>query len=154
MDEQEYKRLRRLVLRCFFVSLLLIVIAVFAISYKLKELNTQFASYKPQIIKQTTVERFSTLPPIEGLNGLNGSPGVPGANGSNGTNGIDGQNITPDQIAAAVSAYLEANPPSTGAQGQPGTPGRTAFVRNDPITGVLECQYFGDLAWQPLSECQ
>lgn len=154
MEEREYKRLRRLVLRCFFVALLVIVVAIFAVSYKFKALNAQIASQKTQVIKQTIVEKYTTLPAVNGLNGFDGSPGKNGTAGTNGANGSNGQNVTPDQIAEAVSDYLKANPPEAGATGASGIPGRTALIRTDPITGILECQYFGDLAWQPISECQ
>lgn len=154
MDDREYKRLRRLVLRCFFISLFLIVIAVFSISYKLKSLNTQFANQKTQIIKQTIVQKYQPSPGVNGLNGLNGSNGLAGVNGTNGSNGQNGLDITPNQIASAVSSYLQANPIPIGPQGQPGTPGRTVFLRLDPITGLEECQYLGDLVWQPITECQ
>lgn len=154
MDAREYKRLRRLILRCFFISLTLIVVAVFLGSLKLRSLNAQFTSQKTQTVKQIIVEKYSSIPGVSGLNGQPGSVGKNGLDGTNGFNGQNGLNITPDQIADAVSAYLQANPPSPGAQGATGATGRAIFERNNPMSGLLECQYVGDLVWQPIAECQ
>lgn len=153
MDDREYKRLRRLVLRCFFLSLVLIVLAVSWGSYKLKSLNAQFATQKTPIVKQITVNRYQPVYGINGTNGQQGTNGAPGA-GSPGSNGQDGQNVTADQIAQAVTAYLQANPPKAGIRGPAGVPGAIVFIQTNPITGLLECRYGTDTIWQPISECQ
>lgn len=157
MDEQEYKRLRRLVLWCFFFSLALIVLAAFAGSYQLKRLNAQFTASKPTVIKETTVYREK---PLQGIDGVNGSDGrdIKGdkgdsVKGDSGSDGKDGQSITPDEIATAVSAYLQANPPAQGSKGDVGPAGLVVFVQTNPITGLLECRYGTDLSWFPISEC-
>lgn len=155
MDASEYKRLRRLVLRCFLFSLALIVVAVFAGSYQLKRLNAQFIASKPTIVKETLVIKEK---PIPGQNGVNGSDGVSikgndGHTGATGSSGSNGQSITPDQIAQAVGEYLKANPPAPGKEGNTGSPGLVVFVQQNPLTGLLECRRGTDLSWFPISEC-
>lgn len=80
---------------------------------------------------------------------LQGSPGPQGVQGQ------PGVNVTPDQIASAVSDYLQANPPIQGGQGDPGISGREVELQSDPLTGDLEWRYVGDSFWQPLLKlCQ
>lgn len=157
MDAPEYKRLRRLVLRCFLFSIFLIVIAVFVGSYQLKRLNAQFVASKPTVIKETIVVKDKPIPGESGINGTNGVS-IKGAQGnsvtgSKGDAGQNGQNITVDQITGAVAAYLQANPPPAGKQGDTGSPGLVVFIQQNPLTGLLECRRGTDLSWFPISEC-
>lgn len=158
MNDQEHRRLRRLVLRCFFFSLALIIILAFCGSYELRQFNEELALKKTTIVKQQTIveesKPLASLSPVNGTNGKNGSPGINGQSGVDGTNGADGQNVTPDEIAQAVSSYLQANPPEQGIQGPAGVSGRTVLLRLDPLSNLEECQYLGDLIWQPISECE
>lgn len=80
-----------------------------------------------------------------------------GTNGVNGIgiNGSNGQNVTPDQIATAVTAYLQANPPSPGKDGLPGADGAPGVAKNlvtrcvPGLNPRIDIKYDGDDIWQP-----
>lgn len=154
MNDQEYKRLKRLVLRFFAVTLAIIVAVAFWGSWQLRTLNAQLATYTSSPPKETLVIREKPLPAEVGINGMNGSNGQDGAgtSGRAGLNGKDGTNVTPDQIAQAVATYLQANPPKT-IRGPIGLPGLVVYVQQNPLTGLLECRHGTDTIWQPITEC-
>lgn len=148
--EREFKRLRRLVLRCFLFALALIVVAAFIGSYQLKYLKKQIAIKDAALSKETVIVKEKPIPGENGINGTNGTSikGDKGdsVKGNDGRDGNDAPAPTADQIAAAVSAYLQANPPAVGPQGPAG---RTMIV--NVLTG--QCKWLGDETWQPISEC-
>lgn len=75
-----------------------------------------------------------------GSNGLQGSPGV---------NGQDGANITPTQIAQAISDYFTLNPVQAvkGDTGDRGEAAKTLVLCNLP-GGVIGFSYVGETLCQ------
>jgi hypothetical protein len=159
MEKDEIKRLKRLVFRCFLFSLALIVVAVFAVSFQLRRLNSQLVASKSTVIKETVIVRDK---PLQGEHGINGTNGVSikgdqgnSVRGDKGDSiiGENGLNVTADQIAQAVTSYLQAHPPASGLKGDTGAAGLAVFVQQNPVTSVLECRRGTDTIWQPISEC-
>jgi hypothetical protein len=156
-DKQRLVRIAlTLILLQFFIGLGIIAF----VGYKYKDL--------PYIIAQ-----INKQPGPAGKDGLDGKdgqittlvttqPGVPGANGKNGKDGKDGQSVTPEQIAQAVSVYLQSNPPGPGPKGEPGqdgtngssgTNGREIELRKKPNTlNEYQYRYKGDIGWQDISD--
>lgn len=71
-----------------------------------------------------------------------GEPGQDGANGQDGRDGKDAEPVTDAQIAAAVEAYIAANPPADGRDGvdgkdgAPGEAGQKGLDGKDGADGV------------------
>lgn len=112
------------------------------------------------------VQTIENIKPINGkdgktpIKGVDYTDGINGNNGRNGKSGIglngaDGQNATPDQIAAAVADFLTANPPAkgdTGPSGDAGAPARQIQIRCNPLKLQNEWRYVGDSGWTPLDK--
>jgi hypothetical protein len=110
-----------------------------------------------KIVKQTIiVQGTSGAIGIQGPSGFQGQPGL-SIQGPQGIPGTPGQSVTADQIALAVTTYLQANPPPAGANGQdgapgdPGQPAREIQLRTNPQNGNLEWKYTDDLSWNILT---
>lgn len=89
---------------------------------------------------------------IPGQIGLTGPTGIQGQSivgqqGLQGVQGTPGVSVTPDEIASAISTYLQANPPAAGVQGEPGQNGAQVELRTNPITGNIEWKYDNQLNW-------
>lgn len=110
--------------------------------------NPKGNSYPRVIIEKGASGPAGTV----GSTGLQGQPGisVQGPQGTQGVQGTSGVSVTPDELASAVSTYLQVNPPSPGAQGDPGTAGAQVELRVNPGTKNLEWRYDGQLTWQIL----
>lgn len=54
----------------------------------------------------------------------NGDPGQDGADGKDGRDGKDAEPVSDEQIAAALEAYIAANPPADGVDGENGADGK------------------------------
>lgn len=65
-----------------------------------------------------------------------GEPGQDGANGQDGRDGKDAEPVTDAQIAAAVEAYLAANPPAAGQDGVNGADGAAGVKGIDGKDGA------------------
>lgn len=150
MDDPKYKRLVKLLVISW-VSIVLLVFTVFSmISWQLS-----------QVRSIATQNRIQAVQGPAGLNGINGKTETIVSY----TPGKDGQNVTDDQVAAAVDRYLTAHPVQNGkdgkdgasgqdgAQGNPGVPGLVVFLRQT-LLGDWECRYAGDTGWQPAGECR
>ena len=75
--------------------------------------------------------------------------------GPAGPQGTSGQNVTPQQIADAVTAYFQANPPVVGPQGEQGLPGNNAPVleiRVNPLTCQLQSKYDISDGWITIAQ--
>lgn len=144
----ELSRMRRFVTHFAMFVLFLICIVIFFFTVEIRHLNNQV---------QTTSATISqvTAQPIKIVNGKDGVPGVSiqgpagiGLQGPAGNNGQNGQNVTPEQIAAAVAAYMQANPVvgQIGSTGISGQDGRTLLVR---VTAdcILQTKYVDDDGW-------
>ena len=66
------------------------------------------------------VKELEDRAPVPGPQGEPGPVGERGPQGEKGERGEPGPPPTDDQIAAAVAAYLKANPPEKGEKGDPG----------------------------------
>lgn len=160
MEDREYKRLRRLIIRSFMALLVILVAITFAGSYQLKYLKSQLASKSNrQVVQQTIVQQMPPTPEhlqlVEGPEGKKGDS-VQGQPGESIT-GAAGENATADQIAVAVANYLKTNPPASGKDGEKGAmgaAGKVVFVNLNILTGLWECRYGTDLQWQPIEECK
>jgi hypothetical protein len=141
-DDDEIRRLKRFIVISW--GLLLAVVLLLAVlgSLQASKLNRsiQVSNTAPKIIKG-----------VDGKDGLPGEQGLPGIPGSPGTPGTDGQNITPDQIVAAVTQYMTLNP-VTGQQGPAGTDGKNLQVQIDPASCLLESKYDTDAFWSVLAQ--
>lgn len=116
--------------------LLIVIGTVFWGSYQIRELKNQLNALdtqKPTIIK-----------------GINGKDGVTTLRTLTVTlpakDGKDGQNATPEQIAAAITNYLQKNPPIQGKDGHPGVDGRTLYFRVTSAC-VEQTKYTDDDTW-------
>lgn len=68
-----------------------------------------------------------------------GEPGQDGADGQDGRDGKDAEPVSGEQIAAAVEAYIAANPPASGrdgVDGKDGAPGEPGEKGLDGADGV------------------
>lgn len=86
----------------------------------------------------------------DGFNGQNGSDGRNGINGANGLNGLAGANITPDQIATAVSEYMRLNPVQA-LVGERGPTGERQLLELNSESCELLTKYTGDETWEILA---
>lgn len=134
---EEFRRFKRL---AFFVGMIFIlglVVAVVFCSVQLKHLNTSIAS--------VDLRRPLVIRGIDGKDGLNGVNGLSIV----GTSGLPGEGVTSQQIAEAVSAYLQANPVMgvQGVSGTPGQDGKTLQLQVNPDTCVLQEKYVDDDTW-------
>lgn len=139
------KRLVRLIIvfsSLWFLSL--IGLAIYG-TIQLRDVKSIALNQKPSIV---TINKLGT-PGIKGQDGLT----VMGATGSVGLQGVAGVGMQgPMGLQGNVGPQGPAGP--VGPQGETGAPGKTAFSRSNPETGVQECRYSGDIAWQPIEECQ
>lgn len=156
-SNEEYKRLRRLII--FFGTLSFILLLIFATigTLKIKDLNRVI------IAQQNGIDKLEGKIPnvhngdrgeigLQGPQGLQGAQGVQGIQGSNGQNGQNGTNgVQGPQGVQGIQGEKgdKGDQGDVGPQGPAGKDGRTLYV--NPITG--ECRYAGDEAWQPASEC-
>jgi len=138
------------------------VIFAFLFNY-IKDPSSEFNRNLAEIIKQQTQsfkplqgekgEKGDSIKGDDGRDGRDGNDGKDGKDGKDGTdgsNGSDGRDVTPEQIAAAVSRYLAENPPpkgDKGDQGEPGTNGAVAEFRCNPDTAMQEYKYPDDSDW-------
>lgn len=151
-SDDEIRRLKRFIIVSWTLLLTLFLGLVLWGSLEIRQFNETV---------RLTVSREPRI--IQGLNGLNGLPGMngqPGAqgnsgvNGNNGNNGQDGQSITPEEIAQAVSSYLQENPvPSVqGAMGTTGQDGKDLQIQLDTKSCELESKYSTDDDWSSLAQ--
>lgn len=164
MNDLEYKRLKRLILWSWGLLLLVLVAIVVVGTAKLSQINNSIAILDTEqralklIPGPVGKDGMSIVGPqgIQGAQGLQGARGLTGQQGIQGPKGNDGASVTPEQIAAAVITYLQANPPAAGpkgdqgTQGDPGVPGREIEMRADPSTKELEWRYVGTTIWRDL----
>lgn len=137
--EEEIRRLKRFLVVCMFIILILIMQIAFWTSYQLNDVHKYIVKQPTIVAQRGETGRDSTIPgPVGsmGVPGLNGSPGTPGSKGDKGDDGELG-------IKGAK-----------GEKGDQGDPGVAVFIRNNPQTEAKECRYAGDSGWQPITECQ
>jgi len=170
--EDRDRLVRWSVLQTMFLICLLVGIAAYG-SYQLRLLKSQvnsLASSQHVRVTELSPTQFKELKlSLAGSDGLDGQDGTPGTDGRDGINGVNGRNgvgtpgpqglpgtVTSDMVAAAVLAIMEANPDKyIGPQGENGEPGQTVvvFVRENPLTRLLECRRGEDISWLPIVEC-
>lgn len=123
--------------------------------------NQSIAPLNYTKVAQIIHQQLENIPVKNGVDGQSivGPQGLSGTNGLNGVDGINGQNVTSDQIATAVSAYLQVNPPASGAQGEKGDTGlqgpagtdaSTVELQYNTVKAQIEWRYNGDTSWQVL----
>ncbi len=71
-----------------------------------------------------------------GIDGQSGETGPAGERGTDGKDGEPGRAPTPEEIATAVKAYLEANPPAAGQTGPAGERGEKGMDGRDGRDGL------------------
>lgn len=153
MEDNDYRRLRRLlVVSIVIISILVVGVATLG-SIQLSSLKNEFATFKTD-----------TRIPKDGLNGLNGVTEsiITYLPPKNGQDGKDGKDATDEQVKAAVNNYFVDHPVKDGKDGDtgqkgdngnPGAPGLPVFVRQN-VLGLWECKFGSDLGWSPIEECQ
>jgi hypothetical protein len=151
MDNDQIKRLTRLLVWSWMLVLILVIGIV------------AFFSYQTRYLKDLALaSNHATV--VNGINGQNGKNGLNGVNGigvagSNGNNGADGQSVTSDQLVAAVNAtlptlldaYMQSHPVAS-IQGDKGDAGIPAPVLQQQLTGTcqLQTKYSTDDSWTTL----
>jgi hypothetical protein len=143
MEDEEYKRLKRIILVSWFLILLIIVAIVFLGSYQLRKLNSEID------IRQAKIE--SLIPNVK--NGTDGLPGPMGLQGDTGPAGPKGD--TGDQGPQGIQGEKgdKGDKGSKGPQGIPGVPGKTILLRVNPETGQEECRQIDWDFWTTLEDC-
>lgn len=143
--KDEMKRKDRFIIVSWLLLLLIIVGLTTWASVEIRNLKSEI---QLAISKQPTV-----IKGIDGREGLQGVQGVSGINGLNGSNGVNGQSVTPEQIATAVSQYLQANPPASvqGPPGKDGVNGKSIQIELDPVTCSLQSKYDDSDSWNILA---
>lgn len=155
MDDQEFKRLKRLLALSWFALLLVIIGLAFWGSYAIRNLRSDVRNTPPQIINKIGQNGLngkngrSVIGPI-GEIGLQGPIGPQGVSGPSGMS-IQGQKGDTGDIGP-MGPQGESGP--QGETGVQGPPGRTVYQRTNLLTGQEECRYAGDETWQPIGECQ
>lgn len=143
MDDPEYKRLKRFIVVSWALLLAIICALVFWGTVQIKNLKSVVES-RPQIIQQ------------KGIDGANGSSiiGPSGASGATGIQGESGvQGIQGTQGISGVTGEAGPQGPQ-GPQGDPGPAGKIIYIRQNPVSGELECKYGNDTFWLPVGECE
>lgn len=114
--------------------------------------------------KPTVVKNYIGKQGAPGISviGPEGPQGLQGIQGLQGEQGPPGPGPTASQIADAVAAYLQGNPPPAGPQGPPGIQGdqgATGATGQDGKSPEFRCyngdyqwRYVGDEDWQTLQE--
>jgi len=157
---REAVRNGRLFIASAFLCFLAVIFMAFYVSYKYSMYPRKLDETKASIIK--TLREAQTVqgtPGDDGRDGLPGPVGKTGANGYNGQNGSngvsipgkDGANITPDQIAFALSDYLRLNPVAT-VTGARGAPGEQQLLQVNSDTCELMSKYISDDSWSIIAQ--
>lgn len=146
MNNEDNERLRRLFVRVSLLLFVTIIILALWGSYQFRNFKQIIAYQNTKLAGQMVVHDGK-----DGSNGISiaGPSGPTGAQGNPGNNGQNGANITPDQIAQAVSDYFKQNPVLTvkGDQGLQGISGKTMVLCN-LVDGTLGFSYVGDIGCQ------
>lgn len=143
-SNDEIRRLKRFIIISWVLLLLIVIGLVVWASLQFRHFNEQIqvASSKTPVV-------------IRGIDGKQGMPGlsIMGSPGQS-IQGPPGQNVTPQEIAQAVAAYLQANPvvAMVGNSGKDGNDGLTLQLRIDPITCQLESKYTISDDWSVVAQ--
>lgn len=137
MDDPEYKRLKRFIVVSWALLLAIICALVFWGTVQIKNLKSVVEN-RPQIIQQ------------KGIDGANGSS-IIGPSGPTGATGMQGE-LGVQGIQGVQGIPGEVGP--QGPQGDPGPAGKIIYIRQNPVSGELECKYGNDTFWLPVGECE
>lgn len=98
-----------------------------------------------QKINDLIIKELAKWPkPKDGKNGNDGKDGLDGKDGKSGKNGNNGHDVTPEEIAAAVTAYLQQHPPIVND-------GKTPILRCNTSRNEWEVRYDPTESWQLLN---
>lgn len=158
MSGDERKRLIRIIVASWTVTLIALIVLVAWVSFEVRNLKNAITIQGQQVlstnkllqIQSETIKEIASKPiPTNGQDGQNGKDG---RNGKDGTDGLAGRPPTGQEIAAAVVAYFQVNPAPSGPSGMDGAPGREIELGKSASTHETMWRYKGTTIWLPLEE--
>lgn len=153
MNDQELKRLRKFIVISWLMLLAVLVAIAFWGSYQVRLLNETIA-YKDAQLRGEIPYVKDGKSGEQGQIGQSGNNGANGSNGQNGSSGPQGNQGSQGNLGLSGEKGDKGDKGDVGDTGSQGPPGKTVFLRTNPLTLQEECRYAGDTDWRPASECQ
>lgn len=145
MNEDEAKRLKRII---YILSAIVFIFTVGVTTWA----SVEFGRMKAII---AAIETPQVINGIDGKDAYTPQKNIDyfdGIDGSNGTNAISTQTIIEKPIYTNVP--VPGPQGDMGIPGPQGDPGVTILIRTNPETRLEECKVLGDVAWQPIEDCE
>jgi len=149
MDDDQIKRLSRLIITAFFFGLCTVVGFTVWASFQVKKLH-----YEDNRITDL-LANVQLTPGPEGKEGLTivGAQGATGPQGTKGDKGDKGDTANAGANGQTVIGQQgdQGEPGPQGEKGETGAAGKSIICRQT-LTGQTECKFVGDTDWRPIEE--
>lgn len=152
MDDQDYRRMKRLFVLWSIVAFLILAALTFFVNYRLNKIQRSIP-VQPVTILERGQDGNDGYTPVKDLDYFDGRDGRNGKDSISTHTILEQPTYTNVPVAGPRGDTGPEGPEGPeGPQGQQGNAGYVVFIR-EVSPGVFECQFAGDSAWQPISEC-